>query len=106
MAPGATDRLVTRKPGYLLRVDDGELDLHRFERLVAEARATRQAGEPERCLALFAQAHRRWRGTPFADVPRTATIATAATALTELRLLPAKSRLGDTPAQKARSVPR
>src|SRR6185312_1518674 len=30
-------RIVTRAPGYLLRVDLDDLDLHRFERLVADA---------------------------------------------------------------------
>ena len=29
------DRIVTRPPGYLLRVEEGELDVQRFERLVA-----------------------------------------------------------------------
>src|SRR2546426_5580503 len=28
------DRIVTRSPGYLIRVEPGELDLERFERLV------------------------------------------------------------------------
>ena len=32
--------LHTRPPGYSLELDAGELDLHRFERLVAEARAS------------------------------------------------------------------
>ena len=35
---GAKDVLVTKAPGYLLRVAPGQLDLHRFERLVTEAR--------------------------------------------------------------------
>src|SRR5438128_2300980 len=38
----SSQRLVTRPPGYLLVVDDDELDLARFEALVAEART----GEP------------------------------------------------------------
>jgi hypothetical protein len=29
-------RLLTRRPGYVLRVDPSELDVARFERLVAE----------------------------------------------------------------------
>src|SRR5947209_5001625 len=33
--------LVTRAPGYLLRLDPAQLDLHRFEALLREARATR-----------------------------------------------------------------
>jgi DNA-binding SARP family transcriptional activator len=44
------DRLVTRAPGYLLRVDEGELDLDRFEQL-------RREGRQEEALAL-------WRGPP------------------------------------------
>jgi predicted ATPase/DNA-binding SARP family transcriptional activator len=48
------DRILTRAPGYLVRVEDDELDLHRFERLVEE-------GSPESALAL-------WRGPPLADL--------------------------------------
>jgi DNA-binding SARP family transcriptional activator len=44
------DRLVTRAPGYLLRVEEGELDLDRFEQL-------RREGRHEEALAL-------WRGPP------------------------------------------
>jgi DNA-binding SARP family transcriptional activator len=44
------DRVVTRPPGYLVRIDDGELDLDRFEQL-------RREGRHEEALAL-------WRGPP------------------------------------------
>jgi DNA-binding SARP family transcriptional activator len=44
------DRLLTRAPGYSLRVEPGELDLDRFEQL-------RQEGRHEEALAL-------WRGPP------------------------------------------
>jgi DNA-binding SARP family transcriptional activator/tetratricopeptide (TPR) repeat protein len=77
------DRVVTRKPGYLLLVEGQELDLHRFERLVADARS---ADDPRRAVELFRQALGLWRGEPFADVPRTASIAAATTRLTEQRL--------------------
>lgn len=83
--PSSADRVVTRKPGYLLRVEDDELDLHRFERLVAQARAAVKAGEPGRGVELFQRAHDLWRGDPFADVPRTASIAATATWLAEQR---------------------
>src|SRR6185437_15823683 len=36
---GAADRLVTRPPGYLLRVMPGELDAPRFEQLAAAGNA-------------------------------------------------------------------
>src|SRR5947208_14793792 len=43
------DTLLTRPPGYLLEVGPDELDLQRFERLLAEGReAARLAGDPER----------------------------------------------------------
>src|SRR6266446_1573463 len=32
------DLIVTQPPGYLVRVSDGELDIHRFEQLVAAER--------------------------------------------------------------------
>ncbi|TDV56561.1 AfsR/SARP family transcriptional regulator [Actinophytocola oryzae] len=85
-APGGADRVVTRKPGYLLRVRDQELDLHRFEGLVTQARAARDLGDPRRAADLFRAAHDLWRGEPFADVPHTASIAATATWLTEQRL--------------------
>ncbi|MQA95416.1 MAG: tetratricopeptide repeat protein [Streptosporangiales bacterium] len=82
----AADRLVTRKPGYLMRVEDGELDVHRFEKLIADARIARQAGRLGHCVTLFRQAHRLWRGAPFADMPPTSIITASATRLAELRL--------------------
>jgi DNA-binding SARP family transcriptional activator/class 3 adenylate cyclase/tetratricopeptide (TPR) repeat protein len=46
-------RVVTREPGYMLRVEEGELDLTRFERL-------REQGKPGDALAL-------WRGEPLSE---------------------------------------
>ena len=47
-------RLLARAPGYLLRVEDGELDLHAFDQRVAEGvtrwRTVIRAG-PRRCCA-------------------------------------------------------
>src|ERR671937_319806 len=48
------DRVRTRPPGYLLEVEDDELDLARFESL-------RAAGRLRDALAL-------WRGPPLADL--------------------------------------
>src|SRR4051812_41818195 len=56
-------RLVTRSPGYLLRVDRSELDLARFEQLVAEA----GTADPRAALKLR-EALALWRGPPLADV--------------------------------------
>ncbi len=50
------DRIVTRPPGYAIRVEPGELDLERFERLLADG-----SGEAVReAIAL-------WRGAALAD---------------------------------------
>jgi DNA-binding SARP family transcriptional activator len=54
------DRLVTRPPGYLLRVEDGELDLERFEQLTGEARSLPPAEARDR----LGQALALWRGPP------------------------------------------
>jgi len=61
------DVIVTQTPGYLVRVRDGELDLARFERSVAEA----QSAPPEEASVLLEEALGLWRGTPLAelDVP-------------------------------------
>jgi hypothetical protein len=57
-------RIVTRTPGYILRVEPSELDRSRFERLVAEARSV----EPERAARLLREALALWRGAPLADL--------------------------------------
>ena len=44
-AAGGADRIATRSPGYLLRVERGELDLDEFEREVAAARRMREEGD-------------------------------------------------------------
>jgi DNA-binding SARP family transcriptional activator/DNA-binding beta-propeller fold protein YncE len=61
------DVIVTQTPGYMVRVRDGELDLERFERSVAEA----QSAPPEKASVLLREALALWRGTPLAelDVP-------------------------------------
>ncbi len=51
------DRIVTRAPGYLLRVEDGELDAQRFEQLVRR----REAGRGARALARARARRRRIR---------------------------------------------
>jgi DNA-binding SARP family transcriptional activator len=58
------DLIVTQPPGYLVRVSDGELDLHRFERLVATAR-----GEaPAEAARLLREGLALWRGAPLAEL--------------------------------------
>ena len=60
LGPG---RLATRSPGYLLRVDEGELDLHEFDALLHQAR---DASPADAAVAL-SEALALWRGPPLAD---------------------------------------
>jgi len=56
------DRLVTRSPGYLLRIGDGESDASRFESLLADASAMAAAGQLSEARSAFDAALALWRG--------------------------------------------
>ncbi|MFI0404459.1 BTAD domain-containing putative transcriptional regulator [Actinomadura sp. 3N508] len=58
------DRLVTRSPGYLLRVEPGELDLCRFGEAFARGETALFGGRPEQAAQDFAEALRHCRGRP------------------------------------------
>ena len=73
------DRIVTRPPGYLVRVDPDERDVDRFERLVA-------AGELHDALAL-------WRGPAIADVLHEPFAQAEAARLDEARLAALETRV-------------
>jgi hypothetical protein len=51
------DLIVTRPPGYLLRVEDEALDAERFRRLTNEARALAAKGEQAQAEALYRDDH-------------------------------------------------
>ena len=72
---GPPRTLVTRDPGYLLRVDPERLDLHRFQRLDREGRQALSEGDPARAADLLRQALALWRGPALADVAASADIA-------------------------------
>jgi DNA-binding SARP family transcriptional activator/tetratricopeptide (TPR) repeat protein len=61
-------RVLARPPGYVLRVEPGELDLHAFEQRVAAGRDALARGDPGRAAALLAEAESLWRGRPLADL--------------------------------------
>jgi DNA-binding SARP family transcriptional activator/class 3 adenylate cyclase len=72
---GPPRTLVTRDPGYLLRVDPERLDLHRFQRLDREGRQALAGGDPARAADLLGQALALWRGPALADVAASADVA-------------------------------
>jgi len=92
---GDTDStlLVTRAPGYLLRLAPGDTDAQVFEALVREGGRAYAAGAPERAAAQLAEALALWHGSPLADVPATTLVETEAGRLTELHLDAAELRI-------------
>ena len=80
------DRLLTRPPGYFLRVEPGELDLERFEVLTERGRAE---GDP----ALLREALELWRGEPLADLRDEPFAQRASLRLEEARLAAREDRL-------------
>jgi DNA-binding SARP family transcriptional activator len=58
------DVIVTQAPGYLIRLQDGELDLDRFERSVASARTA----SPSAAAQLLRDGLALWRGAPLAEL--------------------------------------
>ena len=73
------DRILTRPPGYLIRVEETELDVLRFERLLAE-------NEPREALAL-------WRGPALADLAFEPFARSEVARLEEARLAALEARL-------------
>jgi DNA-binding SARP family transcriptional activator len=61
--------LSTQAPGYVLRVDDGELDIRAFERLADEGREALRAGDAEAARTRLSSALDLWRGEPLGDLP-------------------------------------
>jgi YVTN family beta-propeller protein len=61
--------LVTRAPGYVLELEENELDVRVFERLAGAGREALHAGKVEAARAKLAEALELWRGEPLADLP-------------------------------------
>jgi len=62
-------RIVTRNGGYLIDVDEEELDLHRFGRLRAVAAEALGAGQAGRAVQVLNEAFALWRGQALEDIP-------------------------------------
>ena len=92
---GDTDStlLVTRAPGYQLRIAAGDSDAQLFEALVDQGRRALAAGDPATAASQLAEALALWRGSPLADVPATPLVEAAAERLEDLRLDAAELRV-------------
>ncbi len=77
--------VATDAAGYRLDLDGDGIDLLRFERLVADARAA--LDDPEKSLALCEDALGLWRGEPLADVDEQLWVSETIRRMLELRRL-------------------
>jgi DNA-binding SARP family transcriptional activator/DNA-binding beta-propeller fold protein YncE len=59
--------LITRAPGYLLKLDPEQVDLNRFELLASRGKRELAAGEAEAAASTLADALSLWRGPPLAE---------------------------------------
>jgi DNA-binding SARP family transcriptional activator/pimeloyl-ACP methyl ester carboxylesterase len=79
------DRLVTRPPGYLLRLDAGSIDAVSFERAVGAGRLALLRGDATGGAALLGDALGLWRGRAYEGFDG-ALLTSEATRLEELRV--------------------
>jgi predicted ATPase/DNA-binding SARP family transcriptional activator len=83
------ERLVTRPPGYVLEIDQEQLDLTRFERLVAESERV----EPAHAATMLRKALALWRGRPLADLSYEAFAQASIRGMEELHLAAIEKRV-------------
>jgi DNA-binding SARP family transcriptional activator len=89
-ALGATGaQLLTRAPGYVLRVDREQLDLQRFERLVGQA----DTAVPSVAAARLREALALWRGPPLDDLSYESFAQPAIARLQELHITAIEKRI-------------
>ena len=87
------DVLTTRSPGYVIRVEPDELDLHRFERLVDEGRSLLARGLGSDASKRLRDALALWRGPALADFVYESFAQPAIARLEEIRLAAVELRV-------------
>jgi DNA-binding SARP family transcriptional activator len=88
-----TPRVAARPPGYVLRVEPGELDLQVFEQRVTAGRAALGRGDPGQAVVLLGEAESLWRGRLLADLEFEPFARFEIQRLAELRLLATEDRI-------------
>ena len=86
-------RLVTRPPGYLFRAVPDEVDLSRFERLLAQGRQALADGAAAEAADTLAEALALWRGPALADFRYEPFAQAEIARLEELRLVCVEERV-------------
>ncbi|WP_405791584.1 BTAD domain-containing putative transcriptional regulator [Streptomyces sp. NBC_01506] len=93
-APGAAkDVLATRHGGYLLQIPPESVDVHTYERLIAEGQEAFEEGRDERAARCFRQALSLWQGPALVDVRLGPVLEIEATRLEESRLVTTERRI-------------
>ena len=90
--PGRS-RIITREPGYVIRVEAGELDVTRFEDCLRAAQAAAAEGSWDAAASQARAALALWRDEPLADAGSEELAAQQGTRLAEMRLQALVARL-------------
>ncbi len=85
--------ILTRGPGYMLRVEAGQVDLDRFERLLDKGVRALDEGETEEAARKLREALGLWRGPALADFTYEPFAQAAIARLEELRLAALERRI-------------
>ncbi len=86
-------RLVTRPPGYQLKVSAGELDAQRFQNLAEDGRRALVRGDPRAAADLLAAGLHLWRGPLLADLVEVTALEPERARLQALRLTALEDRV-------------
>ena len=87
------DRIQKDARGYRVRVEEGELDLQRFEALTAQAQQVLDANDAAQAVRLFREAEALWRGPPVAELQSSDRTQAELARLDELRLAETEARI-------------
>jgi DNA-binding SARP family transcriptional activator/streptogramin lyase len=85
--------LLTRGRGYVLRIGPDDLDLHRFERSLAEGRRALGSDAPDQAAKALREGLALWRGPPLADFAYEPFAQAEIARLEELRLAAIEQRI-------------
>jgi YVTN family beta-propeller protein len=90
---GCPPALITRPPGYMLRIDPEALDLTRFEALAREGRRALAEGNPAAAAELLQRALALFRGPPLDDVAFFPFAEAAVARITEMHMAALEDRI-------------
>ncbi|GGX91758.1 AfsR/SARP family transcriptional regulator [Streptomyces hiroshimensis] len=86
LVPAERALLITQPPGYLIRVEDHEVDIKIFERLVLQGKTALENGRPEAAVQRLEQALALWRGPALSNIPAGDVLTGRIVHLNELRI--------------------